>query len=615
MIKQAVILAAGLGSRLGEYTKDMPKGFLEIDGVAIIENSIKKLIASGIEEIIIGTGYKAEFYDNLAKKYICIKTVYNPDFEKTSSMATLMACAPHVKGDFLLLESDLIYDKIGLFVLINDERRNVILASGASNSHDEVYLATNDKNELTIVSKDKSRIPNPAGELVGISKLTKNILEQMCEFYVNSKNLKLDYENALEEISNEMLVKNLVSKIFVRKIEYYAWAEIDDENMLKRASEQIYPRIKENESLLNVRREVLLNPGPSTTTDSVKYAQVVADICPREKEFGDIVEWCADELTSLVASKDNYKCVMFACSGTGVDEVMISSCVAPNQKILIVDNGAYGSRLAKIAQAFRVDFDIFKSSAYEPLDINALENEFKSGKYSALAIVYHETTTGLLNPLEIICPLAKKYGLITIVDAISAYAGMPMDLEKLRIDFMSATSNKHIGAMAGIGFVIAKKTELEKLATYKPNNFYFNLYEQYKYFLATHQLRFTPSVQAFYALRQAIIELKIEGVEARFKRMKNCHGILLSCADELELKCLVDKEHQSGFITAILPPNNSKYDFDTLHDYAKHYNFTIYPGKLDNIETFRIANMGDIKEVEMLEFAKVLKQYFNTIKE
>lgn len=613
MIKQAVILAAGLGSRLGKYTKDMPKGFLEIDGIAIVENSIKKLIASGIEEIIIGTGYKAEFYDNLAKKYSCIKTVYNPDFEKTSSMATLMTCAPHIKGDFLLLESDLIYDKIGLFVLINDERKNVILASGASNSHDEVYLATNDKNELKIVSKDKSRIPYPAGELVGISKLTKNTLEKMCDFYANSKNLKLDYENVLEEISNEMLKKVGNSNIFVRKIEYYVWAEIDDENMLKRASEQIYPRIKENENLLNVRREVLLNPGPSTTTDSVKYAQVVADICPREKEFGDIVEWCADELTSLVASKDDYKCVMFACSGTGVDEVMISSCVAPNQKILIVDNGAYGSRLAKIAQAFSVDFDIFKSSAYKPLDINALENEFKSGKYSALAIVYHETTTGLLNPLEIICPLAKKYGLVTIVDAISAYAGMPMDLEKLQIDFMSATSNKHIGAMAGIGFVIAKKTELEKLATYKLKNFYFNLYEQYEYFLATHQLRFTPPVQAFYALRQAIIEIKIESVEARFKRMKNCHEILLSCVDELGLKCLVDKNHQSSFITAILPPNSPKYNFEELYEYAKKFSFTIYPGKLKDVDTFRIANMGDIREAEMEKFTRILKEYIKFI--
>ena len=129
MIKQAVIMAGGLGSRFGNRTEAMPKGFIEIDGVAMVERSVQKLIQAGIEEIIIGTGHCSEFYDELAKKYPIIKTVRNENYANTSSMGTLEVCAPLVKESALLLESDLLYDSIGLFVLQNEERDNVILAS------------------------------------------------------------------------------------------------------------------------------------------------------------------------------------------------------------------------------------------------------------------------------------------------------------------------------------------------------------------------------------------------------------------------------------------------------------------------------------------------------
>ncbi|MBQ8013999.1 MAG: NTP transferase domain-containing protein, partial [Treponema sp.] len=129
MIKQAVIMAGGLGSRFGNRTQAMPKGFIEIDGLAMVERSVQKLIAAGIEEIIIGTGHCSEFYDELAEKYPIIKTVRNDNYENTSSMGTLAVCAPLVKESAILLESDLLYDSIGLFVLQNEERDNVILAS------------------------------------------------------------------------------------------------------------------------------------------------------------------------------------------------------------------------------------------------------------------------------------------------------------------------------------------------------------------------------------------------------------------------------------------------------------------------------------------------------
>ena len=608
MIKQAVILAGGMGTRLKDITKEMPKGFLVIDEIPIVEQSIQKLIASGIEEIIIGTGHCNEWYDDLAKKYHIIKTIKNENYENTSSMGTLEVCAPLIKDEFLLLESDLIYDEVGLKVLINDKRDNVILASGKTNSFDEVYLDFDENGILTKVSKNIDEIASPNTELVGIVKISKDILNQMVEFYINNREeyAKIDYENVLEILAKE-------NPIFVNKINYYSWAEIDDERMYQRAVNEIYPRIIESESLHKIKREVLLNPGPSTTKDSIKYAQVCADICPRELEFGDLMEEIERDLTSFGASPDEYTTIMFASSGTGADEAMISSCVPPNGKLLVIDNGSYGARLAQIAETYSIDTTVFKSSPNEPIDIGLLEEEFKKGNYDTFAMVHHETTTGLLNPIEVICPLAKEYGMITVVDTISSYGGMPMNFKEMGVDFASCTSNKHFGGMAGIGFVVCNREELIKQKDWPMRNYYFNLYDQYRYFIETKQSRFTPPVQTFYALRQAILETKVETIEKRFERFSKCWNILVDAVKEIGLEMIVKEENQSHFITAILNPDSPNYDFDEFHDYVKSFGFTIYPGKLGNTGTFRIANMGDIKPEEMNEFIKIFKDYIESI--
>ncbi len=606
MIKEAVILAAGLGSRMKDKTEHMPKGFIELDGCPIVEQSVRKLLACGIEKIIIGVGHCAEWYERLAHSYPAVVTVLNTQYAQTGSMGTLEVCAPEVSGDFLLLESDLIYDEAGLAVLCNDERKNVILASGATHSGDEVYIQTDAGGIVTGISKDRQTLTSISGELTGISKLTKQTLDFMCDFAAarHAEQPKMEYETALQAAARPC-------GIYANKIEYYAWREIDDERHLAMAVSEILPRIRENERLRRIRREILLNPGPATTTDSVKYAQVVPDICPRETEFGALMEWVCRELTAFAADPSEYETVIFGGSGTAADEVMVSSCVPDSGRILIVDNGSYGQRLAKIAAVYGIPHTVFKSPSYELPDIEKIEAELSSGKYTHLGIVYHETTTGLLNPLDVICPMAKKHGIVTIVDAVSAYAALPMDLAALGIDFMASTSNKNIQGMAGVCFVICKKTELEKTKDIPMRNYYLNLYDQYQYFKKNSQTRFTPPVQTLYALRQAILETKQETVERRYSRYTECWEILVEAVKSLGLKMLVREEHQSHFITAILEPECDSYSFDALHDFAKNRGFTIYPGKLGDINTFRIANIGDIHPADMRRFTEILKEYMN----
>ncbi len=608
MIRQAVIMAGGLGSRLKGRTESMPKGFIEIEGQAIVERSVKKLFAAGVEEIVIGTGHCSEWYERLAEKYRCIKLARNDRYAETGSMGTLACCAPLVLGDFLLLESDLIYDDIGLAVLLNDQRKNVILASGATKSGDEVYLEADSCGNLVRHSKKLSEIGTVFGELVGITRLEKKTLDAMVAF-MNAHlgdQPKMEYETAMSAVSS---AAGTPGKIGIRKIEHYAWREIDDESHLEMAVNEVYPVIIENESLRSVRREVLLNPGPATTTDSVKYAQVCADICPREYEFGDVMQWVADELSLMAGKPGRVETVLFGGSGTAADEVMISSCIPDGSKTLIVDNGAYGARFAKIASVYKLDFDVWKSSGYLPIDIPALKKRIADGGYTHFVIVYHETTTGLLNPIPELCRFCHERGIVTIVDAVSAFAAIPIDMDSDCVDFMASTSNKNIQGMAGVAFVFCRKEALERTKDYPMRNFYLNLWDQYQYFKKTHQTRFTPPVQSLYALRQAIIETKIETVEGRYERYSACWRELVAAVKRLGLTMLVPEEAQSRLITAIVEPESPRYSFESLHGLARDHAFTIYPGKLSDANTFRIANIGDIKPEEMSRFVKVLEEY------
>ena len=368
-----------------------------------------------------------------------------------------------------------------------------------------------------------------------------------------------------------------------------------------------------NGTLPAVRREVLLNPGPATTTDSVKYAQVCPDICPREKEFGDVMEWICAELSLMVGKPDRVETVLFGGSGTAADEVMLSSCVPDDARLLIIDNGAYGARFTKIAEVYKLNFEVYKSSGFAPLDCEAVKAKLIEGRFTHFAMVYHETTTGLLNPAPELCRFCHEQGITTILDAVSAFAAIPIDMDRDGFDFMASTSNKNIQGMAGVGFVFCRREALEKTSAYPMRSYYLNLWDQYMHFKKTKQTRFTPPVQSLYALRQAIIETKLEGIENRYIRYASCWNELVKTVKKIGLRMLVPEEVQSKLITAIIEPSSPNYSFDALHDLARTKGFTIYPGKLSDAKTFRIANIGDIRPEEMTAFAELLEEYMRSI--
>ncbi len=360
---------------------------------------------------------------------------------------------------------------------------------------------------------------------------------------------------------------------------------------------------------MQIKRNILLNPGPATTTDSVKMAQVVPDICPREKEFGDVMEYISSSLTKIAGGDANYTTVLLAGSGTAAMDAMINSVVPENKKILIINNGAYGDRMAKIARAYSIGLVEIKYDWSVFPRLSEIEEVLKSDtEIACLGMVHHETTTGMLNPVKEAGELCKKYGKTFLVDSISSFAGIPFSIQDYGIDFMASTSNKCIQGMAGCAFVICKTESLLKTKTYQPRSFYLNLYSQYEYFIKTRQMQFTPPVQILYALKKAIEEFFQEGSQNRHNRYLENWKCLIEGMKKLGFKKLLDDRYESHILTTFHYPASAAFDFDTMHDLLYKEGFTIYPGKIGGKDTFRLANMGDINCQDMKEFCHILEK-------
>ena len=359
----------------------------------------------------------------------------------------------------------------------------------------------------------------------------------------------------------------------------------------------------------NISRKILLNPGPATTTQSVKEALLVEDICPREKEFGQLLDSIKDDLVKVVHGEDSYVAVLFTASGTGGLEAAITSAVPKNKKLLVVENGAYGTRMIKMAEIFNIEVVRYQLAYGEYPDLERLEKLIAANpEISHLAVVHHETTTGMLNPVQQICDLAHRHDIEVIVDCMSSYAGIPIDITKWNAEYLISSSNKCIQGMPGLVFVIFKKDLLEKIKDRK-RSFYFDIYNQYTGFEKTGQMQFTPPVQVAYALRQAIDEYFTETEGGRWNRYQNNFETLYKGLTKLGFEFLLPEDQQSKILLAIKEPDSSKYNFEAMHDYLYDRGFTIYPGKGAKEATFRLSVLGDLHAGDITNFLGCLEAY------
>ncbi len=361
---------------------------------------------------------------------------------------------------------------------------------------------------------------------------------------------------------------------------------------------------------LNIRRNVLLNPGPATTTDTVKMAQIVPDICPREKEFADrMAQFRKDILGVVHADPNEYTSVLFCGSGTICIDVCVNSLLPEGRKMLIVDNGAYSSRAAEVCRCYGLPHIDLKSSVYDIPDIKTIEEALEADP--DIAVVYcchHETGTGVLNPIREIGAAAHRHGAILIADTTSSLGMIPIDVERDNIDFCMASAQKGIMAMTGLSFVIGKTAEVVKSKDYPVRSFYCNLYQQYAGFEKNGEMRFTPPVQTVYAALQGLKEYYEEGETPKYERHLRVNKAIHEGLDKLGLKEAIRPEIQSGLVVSVLYPEDPRWDFGKVHDYCYERGFTIYPGKISTSDTFRLCSLGAIDENDIKDFFAVFTE-------
>lgn len=368
-----------------------------------------------------------------------------------------------------------------------------------------------------------------------------------------------------------------------------------------------------------IKRKILLNPGPSTTTDTVKMAQVIPDICPREKEFGSLMKGLREDLVRIVhGDSEKYTAVLFCGSGTINIDVCLNSLLPEGKKVLIVNNGAYSARAVEVCEYYGLPHINLEFPVNRRPDLALIEETLRKNTDIALVHTTHnETGTGILNPIKEIGELVHKYGAVFTVDTTSTYAMRPIDIQKDNIDFCMASAQKGLMAMTGLSFVIGNRTLIEMSKNYPKRSYYCNLYMQYDFFERTGEMHFTPPVQTIYAALQAMKEYWAEGEEAKWARHTRVFKAIHAGLDELGFRDVIKREEQAGLVVSVIYPDDENWSFEKIHDYCYERGFTIYPGKISTTNTFRLCALGAIDTQDIEDFFGVfreaLEQYHVTI--
>lgn len=366
----------------------------------------------------------------------------------------------------------------------------------------------------------------------------------------------------------------------------------------------------EKELLSGIKRNILLNPGPSTTTDTVKMAQIVPDICPREKEFTELMAKLRSDLLRVVhADPQKYTTVLFCGSGTINIDVCLNSLLPGGKKILVINNGAYSSRAVEICEYYNLPYINLKFPEDQLPDLEKIEEVLTENPDIALVHTTHnETGTGILNPVREMGELVHRHNAVFTVDTTSTLAMRPIDIERDNIDFCMASAQKGLMAMTGLSFIIGNRSVIEASGQYPRRSYYCNLYLQYHMFETTGEMHFTPPVQTVYAAVQGLKEYFQEGEEAKWARHTRVFEAIHRGLDRLGFKDLIRREWQAGLVVSVLYPDDANWDFEKVHDYCYERGFTIYPGKVSDMNTFRLCALGAIDKQDIEEFFVVLEQ-------
>lgn len=359
----------------------------------------------------------------------------------------------------------------------------------------------------------------------------------------------------------------------------------------------------------------LLTPGPLTTTDTVKQ-QMLFDHCTWDDDYKKITLEIIDELLTLAhVDKEKYTAVLMQGSGTFGVEAVLTSVIGKDDCLLICANGAYGKRMAEIAKYAGIDYHLYMED-YDKVPsaqkVEELLNEYP--EITHVSMVHSETTSGILNDIASVAEVVKAHNKTFIVDAMSSFGGVDIEVKKLGIDFIISSANKCIQGVPGFSFIICDREKL--LASKgKARSLSLDILAQWEMMSKDGKWRFTSPTHVVLAFAQALKELKAEGgIPARNRRYCENNRILIEEMAKLGIKPYINGTYQGPIITTFFYPENADFSFGEMYQYIKDRGYAIYPGKVTDADTFRIGNIGEIYPEDMYKLAQIMTDFLNSKK-
>ena len=357
----------------------------------------------------------------------------------------------------------------------------------------------------------------------------------------------------------------------------------------------------------------LLTPGPLTTSLTVKQA-MLHDYGSRDASFIDLNARILDRLVAIVNGAGSHVSVPLQGSGTFVVEAMIGNFVPADGRLLILINGAYGKRIAKICDYYGRSYLVQESAEDVPVDTAQLDATLDAdADISHVVVVHCETTSGILNPIKEVSAIVARHQRSLLIDSMSAFGALPLDAREIQFDAVVASSNKCLEGAPGMGFCVAREAALEKTEGNSPS-LVLDLYDQWRAMQKNRQWRFTPPTHVLLAFDQALTEYEAEGgVAGRGGRYRANCDLLVAGMREMGFKTLLPDALQAPIIITFHMPTNAEFDFDAFYDGLKNQGYVIYPGKLTVADSFRMGCIGRLDQGHMqaaLDAVKIMLNQF-----
>jgi 2-aminoethylphosphonate-pyruvate transaminase len=623
MIRRAILQAASKGRRLNG--QDVPSPLTVVGGEPLIKRALVALEQLGIHDAVVVLGYRGEEIRRWVSSDPEITTqiiwVENPDWH-LPDLSSLIKARPYVDGPTVVLSTELVFAPEMLAPLLDQTE----FAAEATLLVDHKLSRVYDLAGAMKVKTGGGHVLSAGPGLEDFDSVAVPIAVVLPELL-----------DSLDDRGDQSLISALSEMVRSRRvlahdIQDAKWQEITSpetrlhaewllraygDDLSGHAPLRAAPPTPNDpqrtlsyiEGLLSeksARHYVLFNPGPVLTSARVKSALVHHDVCHRDSDYSAVLMRLERKLRRICRGGPEHDIVLFSGSGTAAMEATVSSCVPADGKLLVVSNGAFGERFAEIAAVHNIQTVDLRYKWGDFIDVKEVEQAMDDDPGIVATIMcHHETSVGLLNPIQEIGAACRARDRLFFVDAVSSLAGEDLDMRRDKIDVLISSANKCLHAISGVSFVCINKRVWPRIEAIPPRVYYLDLKRYHRVSREISQTPFTPAVSNFFALDAALDELLKEGVAGRIAHYRRINRRIRRELKRMGLERFTDTGHESHTITTVKVPDY--ITFEELYEELKGRGYIVYACK-DHLADryFQIANMGALSDKMIQGFLDTL---------